>query len=334
MGVDFDKKIVTPEVVTSFFELRTKLWTCTCQEDLDKVAYSLGLSYGLEKKRILQAFQERHFPYSANNGEHFKKMRNCAKNLKDFFLQTTEDTSVFVFGSYSIGTINGRHSDLDYLIGLGSSPQDLVAFEQLSQAGIIHSPKLSQIKELYNIIDTGTGLGRIYAVSNDGVEVEFHILGSEDMRQMHKLKPGFVERIIPVNSKNEARASFKGQVANLPKNETIVKHYFQDSENFYSGFFPDAMIMSSLVCDPKGKGQETLDQVWFASVKAYLYHTGFLRKNENRVEIKNRGINFDEFLSTVMPPTKIFTPERYQCLLNQFDKAVSQIITRYNCCLI
>ncbi|OGK66424.1 hypothetical protein A2313_04130 [Candidatus Roizmanbacteria bacterium RIFOXYB2_FULL_41_10] len=325
---------VTQTEVTKLFDLRTELWTSP-ESELTEIATRYGLSNTeADKKAILLAYLERHFPHSANNGEHFLKMKAQAETLHRHFAEITTDTCIYLFGSYSIGTINGTHSDLDLIAGLGSNPNDLVAFEQLERAGVIYSPELSCLDRMQSIVESGHGLARVYGVSEQGVEVEFHVLGRHDLAAIHKLKPGFVTRVVPVPPKEETRISFTGAIMNLPKDSTTVNHYLSNQGEYYRGFFPDAMIMSTLVLDSKGKGQEALDNVWFASVKAYLYHNGYLKKTSQGIVIDIQRANFDEFLCTVMPQKRAFTPERYQTMSRSYHQALNEIVNRYKCIIL
>jgi len=320
---------VTSKNVTDLFNLRTALWSANGPVELDQVAKEYQLPVG-DPKFVLQSFFEKTFPTSANNGEHFQRMQARERIIRELFTSCSSEVSLMLFGSYSLGTINGRHSDLDYLVIAGRNSQDIAAFEQLEQAGVIVSPELSQVDRIGQIIETGRGLARIYAVSEDGIEVEFHVLGTSDVMEIHKLKPGFVERITPVPPKNETRLSYRGKAMEIPKGPDFVKHHITVGDEVYKGFFPDAIILGSLVLDPHGVGKEVFNNVWYASVKAYLYHNNLLRRLENGMYgIDLDNIDFDTFLSTVMPQKKSFTPERYMACYEVFKNVIQQIITRF-----
>lgn len=324
-----DKLRVTPKSVTNLFNLRTDLWRASDEESLKEVAGRFGLPPGTPKQ-ILGAFFENNFPASQDRGEHFQKMRVCEGQIRQLFQDRAKETGLIVFGSYSLGVINGPHSDLDYMAILGKRLEDLAVFEQLEQAGIIVSSELSGIQEMGQIVETGRGLARVYAVSEDGVEVEFHVLGQQDALDIHKLSPGFIKRVRAVPPKMEVRMSFRGQRREVPKNSDIVEHYMFRNGEYLRGFFPDAMIMGTILHDPNGITEEVMRNVWYSSVKGYLYHNGIIQKQDDgSYGIDLKRVNLDDFMETTMPQNKTFSPERYETCQQLFYATLKKLTDRF-----
>ena len=321
---------VCPQKVTELYRLRMDLLSARDQAEIDIIAAKHNLPSGIPKA-VLQAYFTEHFPLSNNNGEHHRKMVATEENIRQHISQYSTGVTLMIFGSYSLGVINGTHSDLDYLAIMGRNQQDLAAFEQLEQAGVIVSPELSQVAGISQIIETGRGLARVLAVSQSGVEVEFHVLGQVDVGEMHKLWPGCVTRLTPVPPKEETRLSYRGKALNITKGPEEVRHFIKKGEEVFKGFFPDAMLLATLVLDPNGIGEKAINNVWYATVKAYLYHNNLLRRLESGVyEIELNSISFDDFLNTVMPQKKAYIYEKYMVFYERFSKAIEQIMRRFN----
>jgi hypothetical protein len=91
------------------------------------------------------------------------------------------------------------------------------------------------------------------------------------------------------------------------------------------------MLLATLVLDPNGIGEKAINNVWYATVKAYLYHNNLLRRLESGVyEIELNSISFDDFLNTVMPQKKAYIYEKYMVFYERFSKAIEQIMRRFN----
>lgn len=326
---------VTESNVTKLYFLRERLKAATNPDMYNEILQEYGLPLGVDDKTAMSQFLERNFPTSPNKLAHLKKMHCIVSNLAELFRVVAPQSSLHVFGSFSIGTINGAHSDLDLLAVMGRSNGELQVLERLSEIGLVLSNELSQVAEAQAIANLGNGLARIYAVSQDGVEVEFHVMGIADALSISKMHPGFVRRVKPIQPKKEIRVSFKGIPRVVPKGPDTVHHYINVEGEIFKGFFPDAFIMASILSDPSGIGEKVRYSVWFAAVKAYLYQNGHIQKLRTRgFGIKLEVISFDAFLETIMPLKKAFTPERYKIMLDYFCYIVQGIIEKYGFVLL
>jgi hypothetical protein len=328
-GQNFQDSDIVEKNVTALYAFRAKLWGAT-PEEYQYIAEEHGIeANGHNRKEIFNLYLGKNFPQSKDVAEHQRKLDMHVHRLQEHFVNHGSQMALSSFGSWATGRITNIYSDNDILGVLSNDVRDIEAIETLEEAGFIVSKDLSNIEGLYQLQQTGRGLVRIYAMSKDGIETEFHILGERDAMDMHKINPGSINRVIPVGEKQEMLFSFNGTKKSLLKPGDRVPNYVKHDGTVFRGFFPEAVLFSVDIFDPKGVSEAIRRDVYKANVKAYLYHNNLYKKTELGFEIILDGVSFKDFLSTCYPAQgKAFPPERYQEYEEYFYEALQSINTQ------
>ncbi len=359
--------------ITKLFQLRTELWSCNEPLRIFEVSKKYGInlrkifqkvcddikpdpddlgyfteeeilenfsSFGDVKKVILNHFVSKNFPESLTIKEHFEKLQNIESKLIEHLTHEESKSVFFLFGSYANGVIKSKYSDLDFLVILPHLKEEneindeIQKLKSVKKLGFIFSNELCSIEDCRPIMQKGDGLARLYGITSNGVEIEFHLIGEKDAQLMTKITPNKIERIRPVQAKKEKRTSLTGKIANLPKNETDVKNYFIDENGeVYGGFFPDATLTSNMVYDNKQElGKKHYQNVWFGVVKAFLYNNKYAQKNnkgEYLIDVSDSLI-FEKFLNTFFYKQKdYYSQEKYEFYQKMFFLTIGEISKKY-----
>jgi hypothetical protein len=371
---------VTPQSVTEFYNFRTSVQGCKNLEALIRLAKSYGVEVGFEQveqekepsrvmqKDVMQRHHSLHYPHARTLDEHRERLVAIEHALQEH-LQTSGSRSIlFSFGSYALGKVNSFLTDFDGLLVIPKDTREGDIVRGFEQAGLVFSDELNHFEDIDEIARTGKGLARLYAMSTGGVEVEFHVIGMEDVSNMHKMKPKSVRRIRPVPAKKEWRVSFTGRRDSRPKGPDEVLHYDEHDGQMYRGFFPEGMLVSNVVYDgtraqqdasvfappafypddtddgraalppqrsdegPTGPSAEEMqDNIWFANVKAFLFHNGFYQTlPDGRRAVMEDRATFDRFVTTLFTNDRDrYTRSKLEDLDQRFSRAVATIIQRY-----
>jgi len=326
------KPAITPADVTGLYQFKQELWLANAA-GYPSVAgkYSLDVGDTPSKKDVLRAYLESRFPISKSKLEHHEKLDMQVSKLVDHFARYGSQLGLLVFGSYARGVINGVFSDLDFIIVGSENVNDAEALANLSEAGIMVSEELSPVSDLLPIFESGRGLGRIYAMNSDGIEIEFHVLGKKDALQVHSITPGYIKRIREVPPKLEKRSTYDGHFEYVPKPADRVYHRFSEQGRVYRGFFPDVLTLGINVYDPSGTLAEVQELAWRENVKYFLYQNKCFQKlGHRKVDIVLPENAFDSFIQTYYTHEElVLTPERYKQLRDFFYTTVNLIASRY-----
>jgi predicted nucleotidyltransferase len=308
---------ITEEMVTRFFKLRSEIWSSTPLElnsrypeyfDGEESKY-LPEYVGHVKKEILVDWYSKNICQINDREEYLREMESLLEQIKIFLNEKGMFANFHLFGSYSIGNSN-IGSDLDFLAVLPriEDNQDNIFKEVEKWKGlgsfIVFSRELGSFENLYSIYSKGNGLARLYGFSRSGIEVEFHVIGISDVNNLHKLFPGYIERISPVSPKKELRTSFKGKRELIPKAADRVQNYILSKEDrdedCFVGFFPLHMAVSNLIY----QGLPNADYIknsFLALVKGFLfYNSGYIRNSlDEIIGINSRFLTEEGFLNFV-----------------------------------
>lgn len=185
------------------------------------------------------------------------------------------------------------------------------------------------IEGLVQVFKSGRGLARLSGMTKDCVELDFHCVGIDDLNDMHKLRPGSIERIIKTEDYYESRISFLGNHKLLPKSGDRLFNYLDSENEMFKGFYPDNFSAGSkLVYDPTGEGERISNNLWTAIVKGFLFHKNAYQKDESG-KIKNINENnasFEDFLKTLhyQFPSD-YSEERLEYLKCKYNQTVEEI---------
>lgn len=371
---------VTPQSVTEFYNFRTSVQGCKDLDALVRLAKSYGVEVGFEQverekepsrvmqKDVMQRHHSLHYPHARTLDEHRERLVAIEHALQEHLETSGSRSILFSFGSYALGKVNSFLTDFDGLLVIPKDTREGEIVRGFEQAGLVFSDQLNHFEDIDEIARTGKGLARLYAMSTGGVEVEFHVIGMEDVSNMHKMHPKSVKRVRPVAAKREWRVSFTGKRDSRPKGPDEVLHYDEHDGQMYRGFFPEGMLVSNVVYDgtrapqdasvfappayypddadesraslppqraPEGptgpSAEEMQDNIWLSNVKAFLFHNGFYQvlPDGRRAVLEDRA-TFDRFLRTLFTNDRDrYTESKLEDLDQRFSRAVATIIRRY-----
>lgn len=255
------------------------------------------------RKIFINVFLAKEFEESSSKKEHWEKLKKIEEEICNHLQKHNSKSVFFCFGSYANGRINSKYSDLDFLVFLPhlkkskDVEREMQILYSLKEIGFIFAKDLCDVEDCRNVIETGQGLVRLYGITINGVEVEFHIIGEKDAKNLSKIHhKSKVNRVRKVPEKTERRTSFTGKEADLLKNDSEVFHWLIKDGEFFRGFFIDAVIGGKIIYDNFNKlGNAVYLNCWRVSVKGYLYCNKIYKK-EILLPIKKEF--FDGFFLT------------------------------------
>ncbi|HET9947070.1 MAG TPA: nucleotidyltransferase domain-containing protein [Patescibacteria group bacterium] len=336
---------VTPDDVTRFFNVRTALWTANSPTQLQAICTQFGIpapeitqqtvvEKGL-RKDLFNRYAQEYFPQSESIEAHNAKLHTRLNSVVQHLAFGQSDAVLYTVGSFAKGKINGTQSDLDFVMVLpemtdtDAQQREIDLITQLQDKGIIFSQELGPFEDLRQILSTGRGLARMYAMTEDGLEVEFHVLGIHDMQDMPRPQPGFIRRVREVPAKFEQGHSFTGRRDKIFKPSDRVYNYVQQNGETFVSFYPSLLVWGSPIYDPSGDGKRMLDGLMQAYVKAFIYHNdGYQTINGERV-IDFSKIPFDRFLATLYyHQREDYAPANLSELERRYVATVGQVARR------
>ncbi|HET9947091.1 MAG TPA: nucleotidyltransferase domain-containing protein [Patescibacteria group bacterium] len=314
----FTPRKITSDDVTRFYQVRTALWTAKTFDDIQTVArqYEIPLD-GIDpttpvgktvQKQLFTRYAHEYFPHSDSIESHWGRLNSALVSMVHHLTVEQSNATVWVFGSFAKGKINGTQSDLDYLVVLPKCETEediereigaIKGLQNSDAAGYVFSEELGPFDDLKPILREGQGLTRLYAMTEDGIEVEFHVIGIDDAMRMHKTDPGYIQRIKPVVPKDELRVSMTGVRRSLPKADDRVHNFIMDDGEMFVGFFPDAIIRGHQMYDPLGVAHKVSEQMWKAYVSTFLYRNNAFKSSGDEFSIDLEEAPFSKFLGTL-----------------------------------
>lgn len=345
---------------TSIYSARTRIWSCKTYEDLRAAIVELGIDVDddyLEiqpgdseflvnkaKKKLYQlviAQEMGEGSISPDVETHKEKLNRFAGKIRNFFQENGSNSTLLALGSYGRGKINSQFSDIDFLMVVPPDPKEADIFKRFSEIGLFCSPELGPISNIETMIDQGHGLARLYGFTDEGIEIEFHVIAESDAKQMHRLHPGSIERVQPVAEKNELRPTVKGLRDYFPKpgdkvdNYRVMRNADGEIEDVMTGFFTGSMMDALPIYDNPEKGEddftskELIENLYYALVKAYLYHNnGYEKENGKVVGINPRVATLENFFSiNYVSSFADIAPNRVREFNRLFKNALAQIQT-------
>lgn len=342
------RKVITPEMVTSLYELRNQVNQCREVSEVVALAASRGISLvsssggtigeslmgcDLRKagKILLESFLLQSYPHASTLDEHARGIRDAEQRICNYLRSQGSRSGVLGFGSHAIGRINSYLSDFDGIIVLPADPREATIMRGLTEAGIVFSDKLTHFEDLDKIAETGRGLARLYGMSEQGIETEFHVLGAESFRNLASISPGHVLRVRPVDDKMELRVSLTGEKRFLPKPGDRVSNFGKHDGQVFRGFFNDALLKSVIVYDGTETLAQTCSLIRQRNIGAVLYHNDHLSPlPSGRVAVIADKLDFSVVRGTFFSSEpEQFAPWRLNQLSEQFERDVGDMCDRH-----
>ena len=305
-GANF-KDRVTPDAVTLLYQLRDILNDKRVEglHALSMLASNLGIdpeevsrkaNLKEAKKYILAEFYFRTYPHADSLEQHRAVIQRIERRIVEHL--TGSKTCLIAFGSHACGRINSFLSDFDGIIVIDKDKDSAQSVRSLSEAGLVFSSH-TYLSDLDEIAKNGRGLARLYAMSDEGVEVEFHAIGYQDVREITHLRPGYIHRVRNVPEKNELRVSFNGSQEVLLKSADRVLNYQVRGSEVYRGFFPDAICKGELKYSGIEGFERVRNHILKKNIGAALIHQGAISKLPNgRLILKGEMATFDAYMKT------------------------------------
>jgi predicted nucleotidyltransferase len=323
-----DNKPVTEELVSSLYQFRARLWEMP-ESDYSQLIEEEDLVGELKtKKDILTAWLNKYLPNNQSKLERFQAMSEEIVRLRHGLENIGANSAFMVFGSMAKGVINSEYSDLDILAAISPKKEEYDKLSSFLHNNFIIASSVAPVEDLRPLMAKSDGLARLYTMTKEGIETEFHFLGEENVIKMHQLKPGKVERVRPVNSKKERLSNFTGGSAYFDKPEDCVYHYCHNNNGYFRGFFPEVMLFGQIIYDPEKKLSRAMQDIWLANTKAFLYHNGYLNRN-GCFTIDSSMFTFENFLNTCLPESEqCFSEEAYREIENRFRDSLSLLVSK------
>lgn len=242
------------ESVERFFIFKMQLRTVNNVESAVHICKSAGvyisdiegtLDLTKVKKIAAQRLWSIYFPVSSSEKEQREKQKNNIRALVDYLKQNNSLSTLWVGGSYATGKSKDIFSDLDFYFCIPrlSNENEVYSeskiFKGLDATGLIISEQTSPFRDVLPVLKSGKGLFRLSGVTKDGVEVDIHGMGIEDLRNMDKLRPGVVSRVREVGPYQDYRTSFTGNKKILPKSSDKIFHYLKEENETFKGNYLD-----------------------------------------------------------------------------------------------
>ncbi len=331
---------LTSDDVDEFYENKRLIIATQDPDQLYARMASLGIDIGdptaypttKDRKELFNLWFAREFPQTVNREEHLVRLQTLLGKIQNHFADHDSESGLVVTGSFANGYINGTQSDLDFVVFVPEREEELEAYANLKDIGIVTTNKLGSVDDIKPLIETGHGHSKILGLTEEGIEVELFLIGMQDAEHMHTLHPGYVERVKPTYPKNELRTAVTGERRSLLKPPDVVPHYIRDTDGrVFSGFLTANTLTGEVVYDPQGHAEQIRDNVWEAYVKSYIYNNGGYDRTNGTTYLRPDVLDFDKFIGTFYynRPTS-YAPERLDVLKQKFDETVEGITDKLN----
>ncbi len=344
---------ITVQSVKNFYKFKNRLKVAKDKDSLFQICKEQGVTISNDeindinstelRKKVLNNYLSIHFSKESSKSapEQREKQESNIKKLTEYLNRKKSKSVLFVGGSFgATDKTKSSQSDLDLFFALPKLEDDksiddeALIFKYLNDIGFIIVDKEKSIEGLIQALKSGRGLARLSGMTKDGVELDFHCIGIDDLNDMDKLTPGWIERIVKTDDYFESRISFFGNEKVLPKLGDKLFNYFNSDGEVFKGFYPDNFSTGAkLIYDPTGDGERIYNNIWRAIVKAFLFHNNAYKKD---ISGKTRGIDinhasFESFLNTLYYKSPDnYSDERLKYLKDKYNKTLEEITKRYN----
>jgi len=335
--------------VKKYFDFKMLLRVAEDNETISRLCESMGIDVPVEKdlknitdikKGLLRRYWSLNFPESSLKEEQREKQENNIQKLVEYLHQQKAQSTLWVGGSYATGKSSGINSDLDLYFAIpkfSSEKQidsELDILKKLDSIGFVISESIAPFTDSKPVMQNGKGIFRLSGVTKDGVQLDIHGMGIEDLRDMNKISPGFINRVRIVEPYKNYRVSFVGNKKLVSSPGDTIFHYLKTDNEVFKGIYLDNFSASGqLVYDPMGEGEKIQDDIWRAIVKGFLFHSCAYEKNKNgKVETINQNkASFSNFLKTLyyqLPED--YSTDRLETIEKHYQSTLNEIVKRYN----
>ncbi len=332
---------ITQNKVTQLFNVRTAIWGAEDIDSLIDICDQFNISSPNEpeinqkiKKQIFNSYFEQNFPTSQDIKEHETKLNNSLNELIKHFTFNQSNSIFITFGSFANGKISSPHSDIDFIVILPKMKTDdevneeIYKIESLKERGFVFSEELGPFENLKPILKTGKGLTRLYSMTEEGLETEYHLIGIDDAHSLN-LRRKSIERVAPTSPKVEIRISFTGERKGLIKPTNCVQNFVEEDGEMYKGFFTDNVATGDIIYDKNLVGEKIREKLWMTILKRFIYFNCAYDKR-NRI-INFEKINFEKFLNTLYHFKKEdYSPQRLAELERHYYLHLSRLASSHN----
>lgn len=295
-------EMISNAQVDEFYTTKFQIWEAS-PDELRSIASIMGIQSYLDAKDLFNQYYERNYRTSTSPSEQFTRLQAISNKIIQAAKQSSFMGSILEFGSYgSLGVVN-RHSDLDYIIIMNRTVtgEDVKRFAVQVEQLLTFSSN-SSWSDLGKIsTNNQTGLCRLYALDDQAVEVEFHIIGENDARTLGYLQPNRIERVRPGRPKTEKRKTILGRsIQTLKPADHVLNHFWQEGE-LVKGFFPEQFLLADIKYDPTKVATTAQKAVWYSVLKSYAYYIGAITRDNQRSgwNFDVDRISFESFISTL-----------------------------------
>lgn len=343
---------VTVQSVENFYKFKNRIKAAKDKDSLIQICKEEGIVIDDQKhdinhtefrKKILNSYLDIHFKKESSKSalEQREKQELNIKKLTEYLRNKKSKSVLWVGGSFgATDKTKSNQSDLDLFFGLPrlgddkSIDEESSIFKYLDDIDFVIIEKTESINGLVQVLKSGRGLARLSGMAKDGVELDFHCIGIDDLNDMDKLMPGWIERIRKTEDYLESRISFLGNHKVLPKLGDKLFNYLNSGNEMFKGFYPDNFSAGAkLFYDPKGDGEKISNNLWRAIVKAFIFHNNAYKKDASG---KIRGISkdsafFEGFLKTLhyQFPNE-YSESRLKYLQDKYNQTLEEIMERFN----
>ncbi|MFA6588518.1 MAG: nucleotidyltransferase domain-containing protein [Patescibacteria group bacterium] len=344
----FEHKEVNEEKVEKYFIFKKLLFNAEDNETILKRCESADIDATDErdslntegfKKDLLHRFWSLNFPESFLPEEQREKQDANIQKLVEYLRQQKAQSTLWVGGSYATGKAR-IESDLDLYFavpkfsGEEQTESESNIFKKLDSIGFVISEKIAPFADSKPVMQSGKGLFRLSGVTKDGVGLDIHGLGIEDLRHMNKISSGFIKRVRQVEPYKNYRVSFGGNKKIIFNPGDKIFNYLRTDDEVFKGIYLDNFsALGQLVYDPMGEGEQIQDDTWLAIVKGFLFHSGAYQKNENgKTEtIDQSKASFGNFLKTLhYQSPEDYSTDRLETIEDRYQSTLNKIAESYN----
>ena len=342
---------VTDQSVENFYKFKSRLKVVKDKDALIQICKEEGIvisdqgndiSLTVLRKKILNNYLAMHFLKESSKSvpEQREKQESNIKKLNEYLSNKNSKSILWVGGSFGTDKTKSNQSDLDLFFALPKLDDDKAIdeessiFKHLNDIGFIIIDKDKSIEGLVQVLKSGRGLARLSGMTKDCVELDFHCIGIDDLNDMDKLMPGWIERIVKTEDYFESRISFIGNHKVLPKLGDRLFNYLNSDGEMFKGFYPDNFSAGAkLSYDPTGDGERISDNLWRAIVKAFLFHNHAYKKDASgKIQsIDKNSASFEGFLKTLhyQSPNN-YSESRLEYLKEKYNQVLEEIMERFH----
>jgi len=343
-------KGITVQSIENFYKFKNKIKVVTDKDALIPICREEGIVIDDQnhdmnlteiRKKILNTYLSIHFSKEASKSlsEQREKQESNIKKLTNYLDSKNSKSILWVGGSLgSTDKTKSTQSDLDLFFALprceddASVDEESSIFRNLNDIGFIIINKDKSIEGFMRVLKTGRGLARLSGMTKDGVELDFHCVGIDDIKDMDKLKPGWIERVPKTEDYFESRISFIGNHKVLPKLGDRLFNYFDSDGEMFKGFYPDNFSAGAkLFYDPSGDGEKISNNLWRAIVKAFLFHNNAYKKDASgRIQsIDKNSAPFEGFLKTLhYQSSDEYSEDRLKYLKEKYNQTLEELMNK------